>query len=102
MKKYFYAFIAHFIWLYLVTTIGFFLITLLICFSGLVISGSDCVFPLYPYLGLLMPAAVNGLYGVYIRWKEPSELESYLDAQEDKDKIKQYVAEQKKDSSNTM
>lgn len=104
MKKYISIFFGSFVWFFALSLIGTVVIQLI---GGTVYWLNDIPNP-RPFSIMLsikygIPSAfIFGLYGVYRRWREPSELESYLDAQEDKDKIKQYVAEQKKDSSNTM
>lgn len=96
MKKYVLAFITHYVYLYLFGAIAFFLADLFVNLVGKIVSNLSFDFSTRPYFGMMIPPVFYGFYGIYKRWKEPSELESYLDAQEDNDKTKQYVAEQKK------
>ena len=99
MKKYVVAFITHYVYLYLFGAIAFFLADLFVNLVGKIASNLSFDFSTRPYFGMMIPPVFYGFYGVYRRWKEPSELEAYLDAQEDKGKIKQYAAEQKSNSN---
>ena len=94
MKKYFIAFITHYLYFYFLGCIAFFLGDLLINILGLIASNSSFSFS-NPYVGMMIPPIIVGLYGVYKRWKEPNEIESYLDAQDDKQKIEAYLSESK-------
>ena len=98
MKKYISIFFTSFVWFFTLSLIGTAVIQLV---GGIIYWVNNIPNP-RPFSIILsikygIPSAfIFGLYGVYRRWREPSEIEYYLDAQEDNNKIKKYKAEQKK------
>lgn len=98
MKKYARVFFGHFAWFLMLSLIGTIAIQLL---GGFIYWLGDRLNP-RPFNLMLsfkygIPGAfIFGFYGIYRRWKEPHELESYLDAQEDQKNVKEYIDKQKK------